>query len=407
MTFNTLRSVAVSAAFVVLIPAVAAGGPDAGAPESRRMSRAKDLIADEQWTRAIQELREAIKDPREPAKAEALFWLAHSLNQDNDFASAIDAIVRLEREHGSSAWVRPARSLLIELAQKLKRDDVLRWTAFRPTTRPKAVPPVRAPAHVSPTPRSPDAAAPRPETPYPAKPTPEAARPAPALSVPIPPPAAWVVENWRPDADHRIQALGSLIHTDAEKVIPILGTIAMEEDNPGAARRAIFVLAQSRKPQALSIVVEVAKEGPDPVRVAAVRSLGNFGGPEVSDTLLQVYSTGKAQVKRQVVESLGERAEAPALLRIAQSESDQSIRAIAMVTLGRAGGRQQLLSLYSKADRASKGPIIHGLFLARGEDELIRIAETEENKQLRAEVLRRLRLLGTPKARTYLAKVRR
>lgn len=405
MTFNKLRACAASLAFVVLLPGAAAGWPEAAAPESRRLSRAKDLIADEQWTRAIQELRAAIADPKEPGKAEALFWLAHSLNQDNDFASAVDIIRRLEREHRSSPWVRPARSLLIELAQKLKRDDVLWWTAVRPAAKPRAVAPVPA--------RNPTGRGPRLEPPRPARPSaaappapqrPEGTPPAGASPVPVKPPAAWVVENWRPDADHRILALGSLIHTDAEKVIPMLRNIAMEENNPGAGRRALFVLAQSRKPQALSTVVEVAKEGPVSVRVAAVRSLGNFGGPEVSKTLLQVYSMASAQVKKQVVESLGERAEAPALLRIVQSEADQSLRATAMVTLGRVGGREQLFSLYSNADRASKRPIIVGLFNARGEDELILIAETEQDRQLRAEVLRRLRLLGTPKARAYLAK---
>jgi hypothetical protein len=403
MTFNMLRACALSTVLVVLLPAAVAGWPDAAAPESRRMARAKDLIADEQWTRAIQELRAAIADPKEPGKAEALFWLAHSLNQDSDFASAVEAIRRLERDYRSSPWVRPARSLLLELAHKLKRDDVLWWTAVRPAARPKPVAPV---TEVTPRRRTPGRPAPQAVAVRPTDKPPKVIPPTPMPPVPATAPSAWVAENWRPDADHRILALGSLIHSDAEKVIPMLRKIAMEE-NPGAGRRAIFVLAQSRKPEALSTVVEVAKEGPDAVRVAAVRSLGNFGGPEVSKTLLQVYSKAKPQVKRQVVESLGERAEAPALLRIAQSEADQSLRAIAMVTLGRAGGREQLLSLYSNAERASKRPIIMGLFLARGEDELIRIADTEEDRQLRAEVLRRLRLLGTPKAKAYLAKVNR
>ena len=90
--------------------------------------------------------------------------------------------------------------------------------------------------------------------------------------------------------------------------------------------------------------------------------------------------------------------------RIATSEADQHLRTTAIVTLGRAGGREQLLSLYEKADRASKRPIIVGLFTCRGEDELIQIADKEQDEQLRAEILSRLRLLGTPKARAYLAK---
>lgn len=397
MKTKGFRHFAVAVGLVALLPGSALAWPDTVGPESRRMSRAKDLIADEQWGRAIDELRAAVADPKEMGKAEALFWLAHSLNQENDFAAAVEFIRRLEREHPSSPWVKPARSLLIELAHKLRRDDVLWWTAVSPAP----------PAMTTPRPglrRTP--LAPRPERPPPHAAVPAVVAPVqPAAPVPSPPPAAWFVDDWSPDTDQRILALGSLIHTDAGKVIPMLRLIALEDGNPGAARRAVFVLAQSRTPEALWTVVEVATRGPEPVKVAAVRGLGSFGGPEVSKALLQVYSTANALVKRQVVTTLGERAETPALLRIAQSEGDQSLRATAIVTLGRVGGREQLASLYSKASRESKRPIIIGLFTARGEDELIRIAEKEQDKQLRAEVLTRLRLLGTSKARAYLAKI--
>jgi hypothetical protein len=404
-----LRQIAAAIGFVVLLPVFGAAWPDIGGPESRRMARAKDLIADEQWGRAIEELRVAAADPREPNKAEALFWLAHSLNQENDFAAAVESIRKLEREHASSPWVKPARSLMIELAQKLRRDDVLWWTAT--PGRPPAVPTV-APRAMTPRRGSPRPAPPPPvdtPTPFPAAPdTPAPPAPAGRASTPAPPPpppSAWFVETWSPDTDQRILALGSLIHTDADKVIPMLRKIALEEDNPGAARRAVFVLTQSGKPEAMWTVVEVARRGPEPVRVAAVRGIGSFGGPEVSKALLQVYSTANALVKKQVVTTLGQRAEAPALLRIAQSEADRALRASAIVTLGRCGGRDELYSLYVKADRESKRPIINGLFMARGEDELIRIAEREKDSQLRAEVHTKLRLLGTPKTRAYLARI--
>jgi len=400
------RQIAAAIGFVVLLPTFAAAWPDIGGPESRRMARAKDLIADEQWGRAIEELRAAAADAKEPNKAEALFWLAHSLNQENDFAAAVESIRKLEREHASSPWVKPARSLMIELAQKLRRDDVLWWTATpgRPPAVPAVAPPAATPRRGMrrPTPAPPvDTPTPFPAPPdAPAPPTPGGRAP-----TPIAPPAAWFVETWSPDTDQRILALGSLIHTDADKVIPMLRKIALEENNPGAARRAVFVLTQSGKPEAMWTVVEVARRGPEPVRVAAVRGIGSFGGPEVSKALLQVYSTANALVKKQVVTTLGERAEAPALLRIAQSEADRALRSSAIVTLGRCGGRDELFSLYVKADRESKRPIINGLFMARGEDELIRIAEREKDSQLRAEVHTRLRLLGTPKTRAYLAKV--
>jgi hypothetical protein len=407
-------------ALIGFLAALATAPPvraEAAPTESRRMARAKNLIADEQWSQAVRELRAAAADPREPNKDEALFWLAHSQNQDNDFAAAIESIRQLAREHPASRWVKPARSLLIELAQKLKRDDVLWWTAVAPRARtPQPLPPapgavaspqpadappavdVRPPQRPAPTSRpaaAPAAVAPVQPTPQPAPPVPSA------------PPPAWVMETWNPDADQRVLALGSLMHSNEAIVVDLLRHIALDDENPGAGRRAVFVLAQSGKPVAQSAVVEIAKRGPEPVKIAAVRELGRFGGPEVSKALLQVYSTANTVVKRQVLSSLGARAETSALYRIAQSERDQTLRSTAIVALGRVGGREQLVRLYSDAEHRSKRPIIIGLFNARAEDELIQIADKEHDPELRSEVLSRLRLLGTPKARAYLAKTKR
>src|SRR6476661_10436593 len=116
--------------------------------ESKRMERAKDLIADEQWVRAIDELKAAAADPKETSKDEALFGLAHSLNQTRDASGAVETIRRLEREYPKSPWVKPARSLRIEIAQRLQRSDVLWYNAAPP-------PPPTAPAPATtPTPPS-------------------------------------------------------------------------------------------------------------------------------------------------------------------------------------------------------------------------------------------------------------
>jgi hypothetical protein len=369
--------------------------------ESKRMERAKDLIADEEWVRAIDELNGAIADQKEPNKDEALFWLAHSQNQARDAGAAIETIRRLERDFPASRWVKPARSLRIEIAQRLQRNDVLWYTAAPPPPPPAPAPPAvpSGDAVMPPVPPAP----PSPRTPRPARVAPPAA-PAPptaAMAPPVPPPA-WIPQGYLPDMDMRIQALASLIRTDAPKVIPMLRDIALESGNADEARRALFVLAQSGRPEARMTVVEVAKTGPELVRVAAVRELGRVGGPAVATDLLQVYSTADQRVKYQVVAALGQRDAAPALLRIAQSETDRRLRDIAIVTLGEAGGRQQLAALYSKAAADAKRAIVTGLFHARADDELIRIAGQESSAEILAEVRERLRLLGTPRAKAYL-----
>jgi hypothetical protein len=412
MTNNWARRVLVAAALVAAFT-TALG---AEAPESQRLTRAKDYIADEQWSRAIDELRVAISDAKESGKDEALYWLAHSEHQSGDSAAAVQTIRRLEQRYPKSLWVKPAYSLRIEIAQRLRRRDVLWWTALPPPPPPPAAP--APPASAAPvSPPAPPARTPKARRVAPVGPAhmpPPALAPAapPAATTATPPtppapPAEWFTETYYPDTDLRIQALGSLIRTDADRVIPMLKKIALESSNPGEARRAVFVLAQSGRQDARSTVVEVAMNGPDPVRVAAVRELGRFGGAGLSKELLQVYTkSNNVRVKTEVVMSLGARAENVALLRIAQSESDRRLRDRAIVTLGQAGGGDQLQTLYARVAADAKRPIIMGLFHAGADDALIRIAERERDEALRQEVVVRLRLLGTPKALAYADKLR-
>ena len=129
-----IRTMSMSAAAWLLAIGMAAAAPT---PDSKRMERAKDFIADEQWMRAIAELQAASADPKEPNRDEALFWLAHSQHQAGDDSSAVQSIATLERTAPKSNWIYPARSLRIEIAQRLRRDDVL----FEMLKWPTPVPP--------------------------------------------------------------------------------------------------------------------------------------------------------------------------------------------------------------------------------------------------------------------------
>src|SRR5215471_2000409 len=117
----------------LLSGAMAAAAP---AADSKRLAQGKDYVADEQWARAIVEFKAAADDPREKNRDEALFWLAHSEHQSGDDASALQTIVRLEHEYPKSVWVRPAHSVRVEIAQSMRRDDVLWMIAATPAPPP-------------------------------------------------------------------------------------------------------------------------------------------------------------------------------------------------------------------------------------------------------------------------------
>jgi hypothetical protein len=384
-TFSMKPVVALVAAMIALASPVAR----AAEAESKRLIQARDYISDERWIQAVDLLRAVVDDPKETRRDEALYWLAHSQHQAGDSAAAIATIKRLEQDFPRSMWVRPAQSLSLDIAVKLGRTDVLWWMANpRPAIAPspKAVAPDGAPA------------------PGPAK-----MRPAP-LPAPkaIPPSAVWSVSTIEPDADLRIQALGSLMRTEADRAIPMLAEIAFEVDKPGPASRAVAVLARSPSPKAKETVVQVAKTGPEPVRITAVRELARFRGRSVSDDLMQVYVTADEPLKFQIVQSLGD-IEAPMpLLRIVETEKEPKVRYVALNNLGRAGAVPQLAAMYKTMKTfEAKQSIIVGLFNARADEELIVIADVERTRspRLRNEVIQRLRLLQTPKAVEYVKRV--
>ena len=383
LTRVSARWIPVAAAAAALVLSLAA--PVTAAPDSQHLARAKDYIADERWAQAIDELRAALDDPKEPAPDEAMFWLAHSLYHHGDSASALGTIDRLTSRYPKSRWTSPANALRIEIAYQLRRDDLL-WPLAEPPAPP--APP----------------AAPAPPAP-PARPAPPASPAPPALpAMPAPPaPPAPPVPPVMSDTDLRIQALGTLMDTDAEKVIPILRKIVMTEGNVAEARRALFVLAQSRRADAQGTLLQVAKDGPERIRAAAVRELGRFGGPDVNQQLLVVYAGGSSPVKQQVVRVLGWRRDAGALEQIVTKESNVVLRDQAILALGRAGGRVQLATLYGKAGSSDlKEQLVTALFNAEADDELIRIAKTDPNESVRTLAIDRLRLLDTDKARAFL-----
>lgn len=406
-----MRTVLAIVTVAVLSGGIAAAGP---APDSKRLAQGKDYIADEQWTRAIAELKAAADDPREKNRDEALFWLAHSEHQSGDDAAALQTIVRLERGFPSSPWVRLAHSVRVEIAQRMQRDDVL-WVIAQPPPPPAAPGPAPRPAIATAPPPRP---APVATTPSPAQTPFAVAVPAPPRAAPTPPPPrafavlpaaaaeAWWVGAMPEPADQvvRIEALAGLMDAHSDRVIPLLKEIALDRNSPDEGRRAVVILAHSPHPEAHSIVLEVARGGAEPVQLAAIRELGRLQDANVSNTLLQVYTaSGAPRVRRQVVTSLGERADVTTLLGIVRTEQDTGVRNAAIQTLGRIGAaREPLRTLYGLTPMESREAVINALFTAKDDDELIRIASSEQNPILRQRARQLLRLLGTPKALKYL-----
>ncbi|HSL23049.1 MAG TPA: HEAT repeat domain-containing protein, partial [Vicinamibacterales bacterium] len=197
------------------------------------------------------------------------------------------------------------------------------------------------------------------------------------------------------ELDLQIQALGSLMRVEPARAVPILKQVALAADDEDQARRAIFVLMQSNRRDARSAVAEIARTGPEPVTLAAVKQLGLVRSAEAARLLTELYRSGTAPVKTQVIRALGSARQPLSLMRIARTESERALRESAVAALGQAGARTQLASLYRQRSEL-RLPVIAALFTAGGMAELRQIARTERDATLRAAANAKLRLLSEP-----------
>src|SRR5262249_30993449 len=205
----------------------------------------------------------------------------------------------------------------------------------------------------------------------------------PAVTVVASAAEAWWVGTIPEPADRAVQieALAGLIDSQGDRAIPLLKDRGLDYNNPADAGRAVVILAHSSRADAHSIVLDVARVGAEPVQLAAIREMGRLQDANVANALMQVYTASPApRVRRQVVTSLGERADQMTLFRIAKTEQDVGVRNAAIMTLGRiAPARDQLRTLYGLTPMESREAVINALFTAKDDDELIRIASSEKN----------------------------
>ncbi len=201
------------------------------------------------------------------------------------------------------------------------------------------------------------------------------------------------------DFDLKLQTLQAVIDGalgaafDRDVTVNLLMGLATSSEDPAVARRALFVLAQTRDPKARSVIIELAETGEPAIRLFAIQQLGLFGGAEARKPLLEIYGRADADAKRQVLRSLLVRSDRPALAEIAKRESMGRLRDLAIHQLGMLGGRDDLWALYQAKVPGTPPAIVQGLFMSGGRAELQRIAKGDADAKVRELAAGRLALL--------------
>jgi hypothetical protein len=166
------------------------------------------------------------------------------------------------------------------------------------------------------------------------------------------------------------------------------------------------VLAQNRSQRSRDLLAEVAKGGSNPdLQAKAIEYLGVYGGRDNLQTLVDVYkATNDASVKRSILNSFMIAGSRDNLLAVAKSETNPELKMHAIQLLGNVGGSADLAQLYTTETTPEvKQAIIQGLFVSGNADKLFDLAKNEKDPALRRLAINQLGVMGRSKTGTTLA----
>ena len=198
------------------------------------------------------------------------------------------------------------------------------------------------------------------------------------------------------DDELRMLALRGIMNGDPQKGISMLESIL---NGPGTLKlksQALFMAAQSGRPEARELLGKIARGQSNPeLQRKAVEYLGLFGGAEARKTLADVYaSSSDASVKHAILRSYMIGGDHERLFTAAKSEKDESLRREAIRQLGLVHGTSELEQLYQAENSTDlRREILQAFFLAGDSGRLVKAAQGEKDPELRRAAIRNLGLI--------------
>ena len=130
------------------------------------------------------------------------------------------------------------------------------------------------------------------------------------------------------DDDLKMLALNSLLNKDPGTALPLLRGILSGSQPLCVKRHALFVLAQSKSPEAESILHDAALGKLDPqLQGEAIRSIAVFQGKRANDTLAEAYrTTTDAKIKKSIISAMFITKDAPRMVEMARNEKDLELK---------------------------------------------------------------------------------
>lgn len=389
-------------------------------PAATAFREARDLIKDGEWQQAEARFSRFIADyPQDRDVAAALYWLAFALKQQNKFPAADTALLSLIEKYPSSTWVNDARTLRVELAPRLKNNQVIEqavsesneeiklaalqslFEAKRERALAIAIDLLKPGSNAS-------------------RMMKEGALTLLADSeskeaIPL------LVELARNETDLRLRkkAIEALGEIEDESALEPLKAIVLQAANANGdasiARVALQALSQHHGAAVRGMLLEIARsKAAVELRAEAINGLGEIeNDPTVVDDLLKILAgEQREEIQEAVVQALSElklpRAQT-ALADLARTAANPEIRKHAIEALGQQEGEKGVESLIQLYDAEKDEPLKEAIVEALGDSEeklalrkLMDIARRDASIKLRKRALAAIGQSEDPEAIKFL-----
>jgi HEAT repeat protein len=361
------------------------------------LERARDLIEEGRFERAVEDLNRVIEMKTSTRVDAALYWKAYSLAKLGQQADALKAVTDLSAKFANSRWLKEAKALELEIRQasgqpvrpESQNDDDLKLYALRGLMN-----------------SDPDQALP-------------------------------IIEKILSGTDSpkvKERALFVLSQSRSPRARDIIANAAKGNVNPDLQLKAIHYLGIMGGPENRQVLVDAYRTSNDiAVKRSILRSYGIAGDRErllsiakgetdpalrgeavhqlgivhASAELSQLYqSESSADVKKRILQAMFIGGDADKLIEIAKGERDPELRKTAIHNLGlmkRAGTTEALTSIYaSDASPDVKKAVINALFLQQNATALVALARAERNTELKKEIVSKLSNMRSKEATDYM-----
>jgi HEAT repeat protein len=255
--------------------------------EDNAYSAGTRAMDEHRWPDAISAFDKVISEKGERADA-ALYWKAYSLNKLGKTPLAIATCEQLHSQFAASTWNKDCSAISVEAqgdSEALPTDKAkVRTDRVRPYVR---VEPFKFDM------RGEDSGVTR-----------------------------------GSDEDLKLLALNSLLNKDPTTALPLLRGILSGNQSLNVKKHALFVLAQSKSPEAESILRDAALGKLDPqLQGQAIQAMAVFQGKRANDTLAEVYrTTTDPKIKKSIISAMFITRDAPRMVEMAKNEKDLELK---------------------------------------------------------------------------------